>query len=802
MATPRLQINPHEVPVPSTVGASINNAITDDAFLELSASSGESKTRQDYADKANSFHCEKDLRSELVKARRYRGRLRGQLRNLHEQMDTLVNDDDDTRAALAELERRESNVRQALKESMMYVVELERRDVEIMGAEVRSTISDCGSAIVVRSRQGSAVASFDNKSPVIRALPVTNVAEAPQALTADQEIRPEDSASVCLHQGRSAQGQHAHATYPVEPRRQVYTSKDQEKTHQPTSAPLFMPSVGRQYHPFCDGGTIGKLTVVHLKESFRVAQHCRHLEELLCESGAGEFAFAPDGSKSFQPFRHLRHACVQKLLSTLEKCPDVLEQAQSAYNTYGDEWSRICESCTEKFARKSVLAEEMEKRMKALRFSGVREIDTYIKHCVNAFEIYRLVFPSDRSQHAHFVRTVLSRMSKPIALAVIKKCRSHGPDGAEWETCVPFHSLDGSTRLTVVEFIKEECRSHEETDRLISSPGGHRSDSVRYLDSSGGHSSVHPREWVKKFAVVCGVTGRGCRDRNKVEKLGQADGILPRRDKFRRPYFLLGITSGVGYGTITTSPRRQVVLRFAGSTRVKTLARMNDGPCSEGSKLGHPLSIPSVENSGSPVVYSSIHLEDSISAVTFSGSSAQEVVLRVSLRFGSSQVRSIPCVVDTGAGGNYLLISKINDCEGWGITEIPPISVSLADGSVSQIRYGIRCSIAVQDCDGVVITDYKECTLRCLLCSSLSSEDEWRVLAGRDLVNLWGLVLYGTRRAFIAGNCVFSATPDEAVPDGPDDMICRVIESGCTVNHTSSESGLDVPPASKSQVDR
>ncbi|KAF4647415.1 hypothetical protein FOL46_004302, partial [Perkinsus olseni] len=111
----------------------------------------------------------------------------------------------------------------------------------------------------------------------------------------------------------------------------------------------------------------------HHQAPIPVSHHCKHLEELLYESGAGEFKVTPSLGQAFHPFGHLRHACIQKLLASLQKCPAVLERAQSAFSTYGNE---------------SVLSLEMEKRMRALKFGGVREVDNYIKDCVCAFEIY------------------------------------------------------------------------------------------------------------------------------------------------------------------------------------------------------------------------------------------------------------------------------------------------------------------------------------------------------------------------------------------------------------------------------
>ncbi|KAF4647866.1 hypothetical protein FOL46_003681, partial [Perkinsus olseni] len=228
---------------------------------------------------------------------------------------------------------------------------------------------------------------------------------------------------------------------------------------------------------------------------------------------------------------------------------------------------------------------------------------------------------------------------------------------------------------------------------------------------------------------------------------------------------------------------------------------MNDELSVEGAGLGRPSMVPSASSSSSsinPVV------EDSISAVAGADSPPNEVVLRVSLKLGSGEVHSSSCLVDTGAGGNYLIVSDIERCRSLGVVEIPPVSVSLADGTVSRILYGVCCSIAVSDCDGTLACAFIDCQLRVLQCPGpLGSEDRWQVLAGRDLINNWGLVLYGTRRAFINGKCVFESNSLKDVPDSPDDVVCRVVESPSSIALASrgiaSSSGLESPPSASSE---
>ncbi|KAF4686246.1 hypothetical protein FOZ62_024761, partial [Perkinsus olseni] len=815
-----IMATPASIPVPSTLSGA--TPFEDDPANDALVISELSKTRQEYVEKANAFEIEEELRQELRKARRYRGRLRGQLSELHEQMDNLVKDDDETRKALKELERREVDLRQALKESMMYVVELERRDVELMRLDVRSSVSGLGSVVGRRSARSSVSAHSMNKAN-LEDIERQEGTGSPRDVLIDKEIGPEDSVSACVHHHH----QHHQAPIPF-----TRVSNHPPSTRVPPGVAAAaacsneVPSDGRwarrvhqggpdgqahTYRPFCDGATIGKLTVLDLKESFRFAQHCKHLEELLYESGAGEFKVTPSLGQAFHPFGHLRHACIQKLLASLQKCPAVLERAQSAFSTYGNEWSRIVEACMSEFSRRSVLSLEMEKRMRALKFGGVREVDNYIKDCVCAFEIYRQVFPHDRPQHANFVRRILAQVPKNIAMAVVKRCRDFAPESAtEWETCVPVHSLDGSTNHTIVEFLKEECRLHEEADRLVAPSGGPKSDSVRLLEASGGQSggqsSVNPREWVKKYAVVCGITGKGCRDRSRVEKLGQADGILARRDKFKRPYYLLGYHDKGKCESRRNEFPKDLYRSWIWDDNYKpslpkTLVRMNDELSVEGAGLGRPSVVPSASSSSSsinPVV------EDSISAVAGADSPPNEVVLRVSLKLGSGEVHSSSCLVDTGAGGNYLIVSDIERCRSLGVVEIPPVSVSLADGTVSRILYGVCCSIAVSDCDGTLACAFRDCQLRALQCPGpLGSEDRWQVLAGRDLINSWGLVLYGTRRAFINGKCVFESNSLKEVPDSPDDVVCRVVESPSSIALASrgiaSSSGLESPPSATSE---
>ncbi|KAF4646468.1 hypothetical protein FOL47_006187, partial [Perkinsus chesapeaki] len=164
-------------------------------------------------------------------------------------------------------------------------------------------------------------------------------------------------------------------------------------------------------------------------------------------------------------------------------------------------------------------------------------------------------------------------------------------------------------------------------------------------------------------------------------------------------------------------------------------------------------SAPSVDDQisalSNPSLLSEIHLSAAVKRDTSSESSAY----------------SATCIVDTAAGGSYLLVRDLSECESLDLNSTDPLSISLADGTVTHVRHCVSCAIAVFASDGVELaSDYQWCKLRVLVCSFESFEGQYKVLAGRELIDRWGLVLYGVRRGFINGRCVYR---NDALSDDP-----------------------------------
>ncbi|KAF4649215.1 hypothetical protein FOL47_002326 [Perkinsus chesapeaki] len=563
---------------------------------------GPRQRRQSCVESAEAFNSPGSLASELRKTRVHAGRIRGQIKRVEEQVNNIIVITEEDEALVAELGEREEQLQQALEEAGAYVFALELRRDELnerqsrdiarsrLSGVARSVTSEryqvngciednhrsslggqlSPRAVLLRTQQGSTHRSVTvqrqarelndgflqmTPSPLGSGpiLPERSISHGVQRfdLTSGTQVRTTHTESLTapgvsyvqtgtfpetdlidLHPGDSASMVGRDATRQAP---QQYVSV--------RSCPVQAPSVPRK--PFCDAGTVGKLTIGALKDVFRVTAHIKRVESILAEANAGRFI---DGQ--FLPHGHLVNACREKLLGTLSGVPECHDEADKACDIDGSTWFTVTKTLRDKFARRTVLSGELDQRLKKLKFTSPKEADSFAKDAIAIGDLYRVVFPDDRAQELHLVRRVVSCLPKDIATGVIRRCRQR--TGAEsdqdWETSVPFHSPTCSSRDTLVEYILAECRLSEEVGSLLSQrPSGQ--DTVRIIQGNDGRNHKDKMRgdrgeslssFASKFSVVYGVTGRGCRNESNVTSLMNADGVIPRFNKQGMKYFFFG----------------------------------------------------------------------------------------------------------------------------------------------------------------------------------------------------------------------------------------------------------------------
>ncbi|KAF4699856.1 hypothetical protein FOZ62_011168, partial [Perkinsus olseni] len=347
---------------PETQGSQIRTG------FETETHGGEQAPPQDpvkpneWRESAAAFTDREELRQELRKARAYRGRVRSQLREVREAMNNIIGDTPDDLEVMEELMRRESDLERTLEEAMVYVTELESRSEELLALRASSRHS---ANLSLNPADSSTSPTHD----VRRTLAFT---ETPQ--------EHEDF-------GVPEQPKVSEDLLSIEPR--DIPANPPNTCHRPATV----------HSKHCDAGVVGKLSVVNLKDSFKFPQHCRRLEEVLAEIHAGEF----DADRTtFTPYLELRHTCTQKLLSTLKECEAVYDCALGAYEVHGDQWEVITQVCKKRFAKRTILLDELKERMTKLRFPSVKNAEIFIKDIISINELYRIVHPSDTAQKCQF----------------------------------------------------------------------------------------------------------------------------------------------------------------------------------------------------------------------------------------------------------------------------------------------------------------------------------------------------------------------------------------------------------------
>ncbi|EEQ98623.1 hypothetical protein Pmar_PMAR016857 [Perkinsus marinus ATCC 50983] len=545
--------------------------------------------RPSFIESAGAFNTPNSLASELKKARIYKGRVRGQLGRLEEQAGNIIINNEEDEALVAQLGEQEEQLRRVLDEAGAYVVALEMRYDEINEQNSRrmagSRVFNSAGSIRSSYLQSNIDAEEDYRPlPRDRVSPRASLSESQRRQHAQPLLsrRPETVNGMPISDHRGVQSFHLtrplvrsraneNDPLPVIPpsrpavvtglpdlgpedsasaiQRPFYHHRmlPQSYAENPRKQQLVGPALSAQ--PFCDAGTIGKLSIGNLKDIFRVTAHIKRVESILAEANAGRFI---DGQ--FLPHGHLSNACKEKLVGTLKDIPKCHEEADKACDIDGSTWFTVTKALKDQFARRTVLTDELDIRLKKLKFSSAKQVDTFVKEATSIADLYRVVYPDDRAQELHLVRKVVSCLPKDVAIGVIRRCKKAGRGDSEqdWETCVPFYSPTGRTRETVVEFIRAECRLSEEFGSLLSlRPDGRDGgqDSVRAIHSNDGRAGKDKGQvdrgeslpnFVSRFSIVYGITGRGCRNESHLRSLVGADGMIPRFNKQGMKYFFVG----------------------------------------------------------------------------------------------------------------------------------------------------------------------------------------------------------------------------------------------------------------------
>ncbi|EER12932.1 hypothetical protein Pmar_PMAR000668, partial [Perkinsus marinus ATCC 50983] len=161
------------------------------------------------------------------------------------------------------------------------------------------------------------------------------------------------------------------------------------------------------------------------------------------------------------------------------------------------------------------------------------------------------------------------------------------------------------------------------------------------------------------------------------------------------------------------------------------------------------------------------------------------MMLRVIIRSASSAIDApfleARCIVDSGAGRPYILVSSVEDAikalEAIGCTMSCSNStslVALANGHKVTIHHEIECDVAVYGykCN-TVVSDFVNCDLRVLPSPGVVGCGQLLILAGRQLIEGWGLEMKGATYMHVKGQCVYRHS-DQAVNDI--DSVARITD--------------------------
>ncbi|EER12931.1 hypothetical protein Pmar_PMAR000667 [Perkinsus marinus ATCC 50983] len=478
--------------------------------------------RQSCVDSAAEFHSPGSLQEELRKARLYRGRLRSQLRDTTEQLNNLIVSSEDDVQVHDVLADREKDLRLALEEQGAYVVALELRYDEL--TEKNSQI--LGQSKTLPSVVGALPSELPNHTPSLNGHHLLNDARL-------------SNTHSCVSSGRDSEISESYFLGSTCQPTLATPAPYQQAVPRPeafvmtTGAPVPTRVSGQDVRPVdsvsnvgvpprmsipkkCDSAAIGKLAIQSLRKSHQFSQHVLRIEEVLHEAGGGFY----DENGAFQPHYWLRHACIQKFLTTLNQCPEVMDTASGTYDVRGDNWSAIKEACISAYGRRSVLVEKLNFIVSGLRFKSVRDIESYLKDVIAACEIYRVVYStgSTDAQLIQFMRQILSKLPREIVQGVIRRCKDRlGTLEGDWECAVPVHSSGSSTPLN--DSVK--AIQADETSKSKSDGGG----------KSGVKSAF--KEFLGRHRAVFGVTGYGCKNKDENREVGLANVSSLPVPKFR-----------------------------------------------------------------------------------------------------------------------------------------------------------------------------------------------------------------------------------------------------------------------------
>ncbi|KAF4675321.1 hypothetical protein FOL47_007938 [Perkinsus chesapeaki] len=737
--------------------------------------------RPSFIESAALFDSPESLREELKKARIHRGKIRSKLRDVVERLNNIIIVSEDDERVCDTLAEQEADLRAVLEEAGAYVIALELRHDQLtelnsqaLGRSNASRVSSSNSGIIrqyvtppapssatqqvlnqgridsvhstLSRRSGelqarSAVSQQDRYSlpaqQVFHQQAVYQQAALQQSVPQQVFHRPAVPHQAPIQQGVPLPGSLQPVALPIDPSGSpviavgasamsyhqssqasralmLSASPDHQRDVYPgdSASNVEAPRVNVQNLPKkCESADVGKIATQSLGKSHEFAQHALRIEEVLYEAGGGFY----DENGNFQPHFGLKHACVQKFLNTLEKCPDVLDTAKRTYNTNGNDWTAIKQACMAVHARRSVLVEKLTSIVSGLKFKSARDIDSYLKEVVAACEIYRVVYSagSTDAQLIQFVRQILSKLPRDMVQGVIRRCKQKASSDSDWESAVPLHCTGPFVQDTIVEYIRSEARLMEETNSIIPQRSPPINDSVGAIhgvpgtdkqnqsSDQGGKSRSAFREFCGRYAAAFGVTGYGCRNKQEMISMCKPDGVLSRHNRYGRTYYIVGYHNREGgLSSVSSLP--------SGKFRVweiEDLVKKDD-------ESGNHKSDPMVK----------------------SGEKSDKAIVALD---------AIGCSVN-GTGGSTL--------------------VAMANGQRVAIQHQIDCKIAVYGFESrTLVSEFVDCELRILPSPGVVPNDELLVLAGRQLIEEWGLESRGATYMHVGGECVYrqSDSPEE-----------------------------------------
>ncbi|EER09484.1 hypothetical protein Pmar_PMAR016415 [Perkinsus marinus ATCC 50983] len=284
----------------------------------------------------------------------------------------------------------------------------------------------------------------------------------------------------------------------------------------PVPALEVFPSVS---HRPATSTEVSRLKFAQCEDAMSLSRHYTSVEAILAEANAGTLS-----GETFVPHRHLRVACVSRLVSSLK--PVALKSAaeDQALSTQWD-WCGVKAALLGQFCRRSILQKAYATSISRLSFPGVAHCDNFLNEADRIVNLHRDAFEASSSERRVVIRAIVGRLPREIRGLVIRAIRDCRLDvdalDREWELLLPWRGRVAGDLRSVREVIRSICRSSEDVELAanpleampvpkhdqISFAGGSAKGETKAARTSGNLEN-----WVKGFAKALVVTGDGCED--------------------------------------------------------------------------------------------------------------------------------------------------------------------------------------------------------------------------------------------------------------------------------------------------